>query len=97
MVAFAFGLLHGLGFAGALSEIGLSQFEVPIALLFFNLGVEVGQLVFVIAVLAIWAALQRVYFVRHHLNTASAVVVVAVGSISGYWVVERFWSLLGLS
>ena len=52
IVAFAFGLLHGFGFAGALSEVGLPQGHIPLALLFFNLGVEVGQLVFIAAVLA---------------------------------------------
>ena len=44
LVAFIFGLLHGFGFAGALSEIGLPQSDIPLALLFFNVGVEVGQL-----------------------------------------------------
>ena len=52
IVAFAFGLLHGLGFGGALKEIGLPQSDVPLALLTFNLGVEAGQLVFVLAMLA---------------------------------------------
>ena len=51
LVAFSFGLLHGFGFAGALAEVGLPQHAIPVALLFFNLGVEVGQLVFVAAVL----------------------------------------------
>ena len=53
LVAFAFGLLHGLGFAGALSEIGLPKSEIPLALLFFNVGVEVGQLLFVLACLLV--------------------------------------------
>ena len=52
LVAFAFGLLHGFGFAGALSEIGLPAGHIPVALLFFNLGVEIGQLLFVAVVLA---------------------------------------------
>ncbi|NIP18451.1 MAG: HupE/UreJ family protein, partial [Xanthomonadales bacterium] len=47
LVAFIFGLLHGLGFAGALTEIGLPPQAVPLALLFFNLGVEAGQLLFI--------------------------------------------------
>jgi len=64
LVAFSFGLLHGFGFAGALAEIGLPQHAIPVALLFFNVGVEMGQLVFVAAVLSLaWllrhAALQR--------------------------------------
>ena len=53
LVAFTFGLLHGLGFAGALAEMGLPQGQIPTALLFFNIGVELGQLVFVTAALAI--------------------------------------------
>jgi len=57
IVAFAFGLLHGLGFAGALNALGLPPREIPAALLFFNLGVEAGQLSFVAAVLALRAAL----------------------------------------
>jgi hypothetical protein len=47
VIAFAFGLLHGLGFAGALAEVGLPQNAIPLALLFFNVGVEIGQLVFI--------------------------------------------------
>jgi hydrogenase/urease accessory protein HupE len=53
IVAFTFGLLHGFGFAGALSEIGLPQGHIPLALLFFNLGVEAGQLLFIASVLAL--------------------------------------------
>jgi hypothetical protein len=58
-VAFVFGLLHGLGFAGALSEIGLPENAVPLALLFFNIGVEIGQLVFVFTVLAVIGLVRR--------------------------------------
>jgi hydrogenase/urease accessory protein HupE len=53
IVAFTFGLLHGFGFAGALSEVGLPQGHIPVALLFFNLGVEAGQLLFIASVLAL--------------------------------------------
>ena len=60
VVAFSFGLLHGFGFAGALAEVGLPQSSIPIALLFFNVGVELGQLLFVGAVLAVIAAGSRV-------------------------------------
>jgi hypothetical protein len=55
IASFAFGLLHGFGFASALREIGLPDDAVPVALLFFNLGVEAGQVLFVCAVLAVWA------------------------------------------
>ncbi len=59
VVAFAFGLLHGFGFAGALSEVGLPQTEVPLALLMFNVGVEIGQLLFVATVLLSLAIVRR--------------------------------------
>ena len=54
-IAFTFGLLHGFGFAGALSEVGLPQHAIPVALLFFNLGVEAGQLLFIGGVFAVAA------------------------------------------
>ena len=61
VVAFAFGLLHGLGFARALLEIGLPEGEVPLALFAFNLGVEAGQLLFIALVLVVGALLGRLY------------------------------------
>jgi hydrogenase/urease accessory protein HupE len=59
LVAFVFGLLHGLGFAGALREVGLPQTEIPIALLFFNVGVEAGQLAFIAVVMLVFAGVAR--------------------------------------
>src|SRR6185503_11733392 len=59
VVSFTFGLLHGFGFAGALAEVGLPQSSIPIALLFFNVGVEIGQLMFVAGVLAAMAVGRR--------------------------------------
>jgi hypothetical protein len=58
IVAFVFGLLHGFGFAGALSEIGLPEHAIPSALLFFNVGVEAGELAFVVTVLVVWRLLR---------------------------------------
>ncbi len=55
IVAFTFGLLHGFGFASALSEVGLPQSAIPVALLFFNVGVEIGQLLFIASVFAVMA------------------------------------------
>jgi hypothetical protein len=60
LVAFAFGLLNGLGFAGALSEIGLPQTDIPLALASFNIGVELGQLAFVCVVLVTIRALNLI-------------------------------------
>jgi hypothetical protein len=54
VVAFSFGLLHGLGFASALAEIGLPRGEIPLALFAFNVGVELGQLAFIATVLSVW-------------------------------------------
>ncbi|UCD67818.1 MAG: HupE/UreJ family protein, partial [Betaproteobacteria bacterium] len=59
LVAFTFGLLHGFGFAGALTEVGLPQKEIPLALLTFNVGVEVGQILFILAVLAFITVVRR--------------------------------------
>ena len=66
VVAFAFGLLHGFGFAGALAEVGLPESSIPMALLFFNVGVEIGQLLFVAAVIATIAAVTRVATAAAH-------------------------------
>ena len=63
VVAFTFGLLHGLGFAGALAEVGLPETAIPLALLFFNVGVEVGQLLFVVAALVVVGLIRRSRFV----------------------------------
>ncbi|HET6564167.1 MAG TPA: HupE/UreJ family protein, partial [Xanthomonadales bacterium] len=79
LVAFTFGLLHGFGFAGALSEIGLPQHAIPFALLFFNLGVEAGQLLFIAAVLLCWALLRRIRWPEWIWR----VPVYAIGSMAG--------------
>jgi hypothetical protein len=87
IVAFAFGLLHGFGFAGALSEVGVPQQAVPLALLFFNVGVELGQLLFIAAVFG-FAWLVRLATVRVPAVWPRAVAYV-IGSVSAFWVVER--------
>ncbi len=92
LVAFCFGLLHGFGFAGALAEVGLPHTAIPIALLFFNLGVELGQLVFVATVLTAAALLggviaQRLQSRLHaHADVLSAY---AIGGIAAFWLIER--------
>ena len=87
MVAFAFGLLHGFGFAGALSEIGMPEGHIPVALLFFNLGVETGQLLFVAAVIAL-AAPVRLRWVPVP-RWAPLVPPYAIGSIATFWMIQR--------
>jgi len=87
IMAFVFGLLHGFGFGGALKAIGLPQSEVPLALLTFNLGVEVGQLLFVGAVLALAAAVDRL--VALHFRRLRDVTAYAIGSVAALWFIQR--------
>ena len=90
IVAFAFGLLHGFGFAGALSEIGMPAGHIPVALLFFNLGVEAGQLLFVAAVMALAAAVR---FARLPLPPwATLVPPYLIGSLAMAWFVQRVFA-----
>jgi hydrogenase/urease accessory protein HupE len=94
VVAFAFGLLHGLGFAGALAEVGLPENSIPLALLFFNVGVEIGQILFVGALLAGAALVRRL---ASPIDPRWSVVLpaYAIGGIASFWVFERilaFWS-----
>jgi hypothetical protein len=85
LVAFVFGLLHGLGFAGALSDIGLPEHAIPLALLFFNLGVEAGQLLFIAAVFAAWWLLRRLPMPAW----AWRVPVYGIGAMAAFWTIER--------
>jgi hydrogenase/urease accessory protein HupE len=91
VVAFIFGLLHGFGFAGALSEIGLPQQEIPTALLFFNVGVEIGQLLFIASVFATIALARQM--MRHiavpRPTWAWVVPPYAIGSVAAFWTIQR--------
>jgi hydrogenase/urease accessory protein HupE len=91
VVAFTFGLLHGLGFAGALAEVGLPPLAIPTALLFFNVGVEIGQLLFIAAVLGIiWLARQlqrRMGWIP--IPGLWRAVPYAIGGVASYWLFER--------
>jgi hydrogenase/urease accessory protein HupE len=91
VVAFTFGLLHGLGFASALAEVGLPQRAIPVALFFFNVGVEIGQLLFIAAVFTLTAAARRI--TRRirvpQLPGLWRVPPYAIGGIASYWVLER--------
>jgi len=91
-VAFTFGLVHGLGFAGALSEIGVPQNDVPLALLMFNVGVETGQVMFVVVVSLLLAGL-------HTLHSQTALTIgraapYAIGSVAAFWTIQRVGSFL---
>jgi hypothetical protein len=87
VVAFTFGLLHGLGFAGALSEVGLPEGQIPAALLFFNIGVEIGQLLFIAAMLSLGAAIRRIPIPWP--RWAVLAMPYTIGSIAMFWVIER--------
>ena len=86
-MATTFGLLHGLGFAGALREAGLPSGEIPMALLSFNAGIEVGQMAFVCVVLALGRLVGRL--VERMPPWARRVPVYGMGSLAGFWWLER--------
>jgi hydrogenase/urease accessory protein HupE len=87
IVAFVFGLLHGFGFAGALSDVGLPQNEVPLALLMFNVGVELGQLMFIAATLVLMMALRKVRF--EWPAWTRQLPAYSIGGIAAFWLIER--------
>jgi len=91
MVAFLFGLVHGLGFAGALKEIGLPQSHLATALLTFNLGVEIGQLMAVGAAWAAWRLLQRLPI----LQLGRVPVLYGIGALAAFWSLSRMMAILG--
>ena len=89
-VAFLFGLFHGLGFASALASFGLPHNEVALALLMFNVGVETGQILFVIAVLSLLALVTRFNFAPS--KSSWRLLPYGIGSIAAFWTIERFVS-----
>jgi len=86
VVAFAFGLLHGLGFASALLAIGLPEAHVPLALVFFNVGVELGQLATIAVVTALGLVIARAGLRRSWMRPG---IIYAMGSVAGAWSLER--------
>ncbi len=93
VVAFAFGLLHGFGFASGLAAMGLPQAEIPLALLLFNLGVELGQVGFVLLVILLERSF-RVLEVRWP-RVVERLPGYAVGTLGAYWTIQRTLLLLG--
>jgi hydrogenase/urease accessory protein HupE len=93
IVAFAFGLLHGFGFATGLTNMGLREAEIPLALMLFNLGVEIGQLFFVMVVVL----LERSFRILdiHWPRWAQVAPGYAVGCLGGFWTIERTVLLVG--
>jgi hypothetical protein len=96
LVSFGFGLLHGLGFASALGEIGLVQNEILLSLLFFNLGVETGQLLFIAAIMLLVLGMQKMFHVHRTNNSgaflarrAELFIAYVIGIPAAYWLIER--------
>ena len=87
-LAAGFGLLHGMGFAGALAETGLPQSNVPLALLAFNIGIELGQLAF-IALLGLLLAVGAKLGGGHRITVLRPLPIFALGGLSAMWCIER--------
>ncbi|HEU4346090.1 MAG TPA: HupE/UreJ family protein [Candidatus Binatia bacterium] len=94
IVAFAFGLLHGFGFASGLTELGLPRAEIPVALLLFNVGVELGQIGFLVMIFALDKSfrLLEIKWPRW----VELVPGYAVGSLGAFWTIERTVMMLGV-
>lgn len=91
-LAGGFGLLHGMGFAGALAETGLPAGNVPLALLFFNIGIELGQIAFILLMLLLWRSLRRIP--GGWQPQLRPVPVYLLGALSAMWCIERGLELL---
>ena len=92
LIAFTFGLVHGLGFAGALYEIGVPQNAVPLALLMFNVGVETGQVLFVLVVSVLLAGLHRMHGITA--LTLEKATPYAIGGVAAFWTIDRVSSFM---
>jgi hypothetical protein len=92
LIAFIFGLFHGLGFAGALSEIGVPQHGVPLALFTFNVGVETGQLLFIAVVLGLIALLKRLPLSAP--QGSWRLLPYSIGGVAAFWTIDRVMSIL---
>lgn len=99
-VSSSFGLLHGFGFAAVLADIGLPQVEVVTSLLFFNVGVELGQIIFILAILLLWLLLRQIRFkkvldsskISNTILERSAAYF--CGIIASYWMIERVYGFI---
>ncbi len=92
-LAAVFGLLHGMGFAGALAETGLPQGKVPTALVFFNVGIELGQLAFIAVLLAAWHLLKGLTAERA--ISWRPLPIYFLGALSVMWCIERGLAVIG--
>jgi hydrogenase/urease accessory protein HupE len=92
-MAALFGLLHGMGFAGALREVGLPQGEIPLALFSFNVGIEIGQLVFVLALLILAPLVPRISLPFGKAWPQRTAVYI-MGSLAAFWMIQRTVAIL---
>lgn len=92
-LAAGFGLLHGMGFAGALAEAGLPQDNLPLALLFFNVGIELGQIAFILAVFGLWYLFRKILAPWE--EKLMPVPVYILGGLSAMWCIERAMEVMG--
>jgi len=90
LVTFTFGLLHGFGFSNALASIGLPREEIPLSLFAFNVGIEIGQLIFITVVSGILYLLYP--FMKKSIKKRDMVIAYFIGTISSYWLIERVLS-----
>ena len=89
LIAFGFGLLHGLGFAGALTEIGINNENLLLSLLFFNVGIEVGQLM-VLPLFGVVIYLLKLEKIKIEVNAFASYF---IGGLGSYWLIERVLSI----
>jgi hypothetical protein len=89
VVAFSFGLLHGFGFASALTEIGLPRGDIPLALFAFNVGVEIGQLIFISVVMGGLACAKWIGVPPLVQRRALPIATYAIGILAAFWFIER--------
>ena len=87
IVAFLFGLIHGFGFAGALGELGLADADIPLALLFFNLGVEAGQVAFILVIITLHGIFRHLF--ASVLTGIHRGLAYGLGGIASFWFLER--------
>lgn len=92
LVSFFFGLVHGIGFAGALQDVGLPQNNIPLALFLFNVGVEVGQVAFVFVMLLLLAGIQKSKIQMPQWSFKISAYV--IGTLAMYWLIERVNTIL---
>ncbi len=87
VVAFIFGLLHGFGFSSVLQSIGLPQDEIPLSLFAFNLGIELGQILFILAVYTIYLLFKK--YIEKLKISVNSYIAYLMGGVSSYWLIER--------